>query len=667
MNQDGYFPEALKMRNLLDVFSEDVVLVGFPEVIFSETTGAVAQFAAISEFIFQTFQRFMTWPLMVRFHYGHPDVWDKAFTMTNGGVSKASKMIHVAEDFFGGVNAIVRGGRVLFEEFIEVGKGRDMGFTSVNGFEQKISGSAGTISMSRDVYRLHRSMDFFRMMSMYFSGPGFFISVMQTAWCVYLYILVHAGLAIADLEIYRVYRYFKMTETQTTLSLSKEEGGYYNSIYAIQLGLLTVLPLFLKMVMDRGLRDGIEYTASSLVRGSWAFNIFAMTTKGYNYMVGLLFGKAQYIATERGFVLQNANMVVLYGLYAKSHLYFGMEVLLLLLLFHANTVLPKSLLYSWSVWSFGICIIITPWWFSPQSTNTYWMRNSWNDWRDWLDGTFDKPKIANGSWKEWHSTMNTNYRNRIGLFNKAGVLFMSSFGRVILLLVVIGSLHGSALYTGLTQMEQFSVNSGRIAAATIAMGFVVFLYTSAMNSVVFARDAWLQFPDKLWKISVYRGLVRLGLFLVWNGLYFFALHVETGSNSLFRTWFMTGLGAWCVVAIFIEACSFVSDKSIITFGESWLPMKTVDGEPDPRGNGVRRALQPFVYRARRGLAAARGFSDFWYKEMDKFFGLIIFTILFFMSLLPVATMQTVLIWNEAFSDILAKRIGVQDTVSSILD
>jgi hypothetical protein len=263
--------------------------------------------------------------------------------------------------------------------------------------------------------------------------------------------------------------------------------------------------------------------------------------------------------------------------------------------------------------------------------------------------------------------MNTNYRNRIGLFNKAGVLFMSSFGRVILLLVVIGSLHGSALYTGLTQMEQFSVNSGRIAAATIAMGFVVFLYTSAMNSVVFARDAWLQFPDKLWKISVYRGLVRLGLFLVWNGLYFFALHVETGSNSLFRTWFMTGLGAWCVVAIFIEACSFVSDKSIITFGESWLPMKTVDGEPEPRGNGVRRALQPFVYRARRGLAAARGFSDFWYKEMDKFFGLIIFTILFFMSLLPVATMQTVLIWNEAFSDILAKRIGVQDTVSSILD
>ena len=98
---------------------------------------------------------------------------------------------------------------------------------------------------------------------MYFSGPGFFIGVMQTAWCVYLYILV-MRLAIADLEIYRIYRYFKMTETQTTLSLSKEEGGYYNSIYAIQLGLLTVLPLFLKMVMDRGLRAASIHSSSLL-------------------------------------------------------------------------------------------------------------------------------------------------------------------------------------------------------------------------------------------------------------------------------------------------------------------------------------------------------------------------------------------------------------------
>jgi len=79
-------------------------------------------------------------------------------------------MLHVAEDFFGGINAIARGGKVIFEEFIECGKGRDMGFTSVNGFEQKISGSSGTISMSRDLFRLHKGMDSLRIFSLYFSG-----------------------------------------------------------------------------------------------------------------------------------------------------------------------------------------------------------------------------------------------------------------------------------------------------------------------------------------------------------------------------------------------------------------------------------------------------------------------------------------------------------------
>ena len=65
--------------------------MGFREHIFSESAGLVAGFAASSEFIFGTLiQRFQTWPLMVRFHYGHPDVWDKLWCVGNGGVSKVS-------------------------------------------------------------------------------------------------------------------------------------------------------------------------------------------------------------------------------------------------------------------------------------------------------------------------------------------------------------------------------------------------------------------------------------------------------------------------------------------------------------------------------------------------------------------------------------------------
>lgn len=41
-------------------------------------------------------------PFRVRFHYGHPDVFDRLFHLTRGGVSKASKIINLSEDIFAG-------------------------------------------------------------------------------------------------------------------------------------------------------------------------------------------------------------------------------------------------------------------------------------------------------------------------------------------------------------------------------------------------------------------------------------------------------------------------------------------------------------------------------------------------------------------------------------
>ena len=38
----------------------------------------------------------------VRFHYGHPDIFDRLFHLTRGGVSKASKIINLSEDIFAG-------------------------------------------------------------------------------------------------------------------------------------------------------------------------------------------------------------------------------------------------------------------------------------------------------------------------------------------------------------------------------------------------------------------------------------------------------------------------------------------------------------------------------------------------------------------------------------
>jgi 1,3-beta-glucan synthase len=108
--------------------------------------GTLGQFAAGAEFAFGTIvQRTMAEPGGVRFHYGHPDVWNKLFTMTRGGVSKATRAFHISEDVFGGYNAIFRGAVIKYKEYISVGKARDVGFAQINGFEAKVSGTSPLI------------------------------------------------------------------------------------------------------------------------------------------------------------------------------------------------------------------------------------------------------------------------------------------------------------------------------------------------------------------------------------------------------------------------------------------------------------------------------------------------------------------------------------------
>ena len=140
----------------------------------------------------------------VRFHYGHPDVFDRLFHLTRGGVCKASKVINLSEDifagtcfnslllvtrllplivssylyFFSGFNSTLREGNVTHHEYIQVGKGRDVGLNQISMFEAKIANGNGEQTLSRDLYRLGHRFDFFRMLSCYFTTIGFYFSTM---------------------------------------------------------------------------------------------------------------------------------------------------------------------------------------------------------------------------------------------------------------------------------------------------------------------------------------------------------------------------------------------------------------------------------------------------------------------------------------------------------
>jgi hypothetical protein len=57
--------------------------------------------------------------------------------------SAACRAFHISEDVFAGYNHTLRGARTKFVEYISVGKGRDMGFDSINSFESKVQMRTG--------------------------------------------------------------------------------------------------------------------------------------------------------------------------------------------------------------------------------------------------------------------------------------------------------------------------------------------------------------------------------------------------------------------------------------------------------------------------------------------------------------------------------------------
>lgn len=80
--------------------------------------------------------------------------------------------------FYVGFNSTLRRGNITHHEYIQVGKGRDVGLNQVSLFEAKVACGNGEQTLSRDIYRLGHRFDFFRMLSCYFTTVGFYFSSM---------------------------------------------------------------------------------------------------------------------------------------------------------------------------------------------------------------------------------------------------------------------------------------------------------------------------------------------------------------------------------------------------------------------------------------------------------------------------------------------------------
>ncbi|KAK1432531.1 hypothetical protein QVD17_09428 [Tagetes erecta] len=385
MNQDNYLEEAFKMRNLLEEFHEDhgvrpPTILGVREHIFTGSVSSLAWFMSNQETSFVTIgQRVLARPLKVRFHYGHPDVFDRIFHITRGGISKASKGINLSEDIFA------------------VGKGRDVGLNQISLFEAKVACGNGEQTLSRDIYRLGHRFDFFRMLSCYYTTTGFYVSSMLVVLTVYAYLYGRLYLSLSGLE--------KAIMKSARIRGDTALKAVMASQSVVQLGLLMALPMVMEIGLERGFRTAIGDLIIMQLQLAAVFFTFSLGTKLHYFGRTILHGGAKYRATGRGFVVRHEKFAENYRMYSRSHFTKAMELFILLVVYQAyGSAATSSTAYfflTMSMWFLVVSWLFAPFLFNPSGFEWQKIVEDWEDWSTWISNRGGIGVPANKSWESW--------------------------------------------------------------------------------------------------------------------------------------------------------------------------------------------------------------------------------------------------------------------------
>ncbi|KAK8529604.1 hypothetical protein V6N12_060382 [Hibiscus sabdariffa] len=402
MNQDNYFEEALKMRNLLEEYRRSYgirkpTILGVREHIFTGSVSSLAWFMSAQETSFVTLgQRVLANPLKVRMHYGHPDVFDRFWFLPRGGISKASRVINISEDIFAGFNCTLRGGNVTHHEYIQVGKGRDVGLNQISMFEAKVASGNGEQVLSRDVYRLGHRLDFFRMLSFFYTSVGFFFNTMMVILTVYAFLWGRLYLALSGVE---------NAALANSSDNNRALGAILNQQFIIQLGLFTALPMIVENSLEHGFLQAIWDFLTMQLQLSSVFYTFSMGTRTHYFGRTILHGGAKYRATGRGFVVQHKSFAENYRLYARSHFIKAIELGLILTVYASYSPVAKGtfvyIALTISSWFLVLSWLMAPFVFNPSGFD--WLKTvyDFDEFMNWIwyhGGVFAK---AEQSWEQW--------------------------------------------------------------------------------------------------------------------------------------------------------------------------------------------------------------------------------------------------------------------------
>ncbi|OQD74519.1 hypothetical protein PENDEC_c010G03181 [Penicillium decumbens] len=401
-NQDNYLEECLKIRSVLAEFEElttdnvspytpgiatpetnPVAILGAREYIFSESIGVLGDVAASKEQTFGTLFARTLAQIGGKLHYGHPDFLNATFMTTRGGVSKAQKGLHLNEDIYAGMTAILRGGRIKHCEYFQCGKGRDLGFGSILNFTTKIGTGMGEQMLSREYYYLGTQLPLDRFLSFYYAHPGFHLNNMFIMLSVQMFMIVLINLGALKHETITCRFNSDLPITDPLLpTYCADLVPVINWVNRCVVSIFIVffisfVPLAVQELTERGVWRMATRLAKHFGSFSFMFEVFVCQIYAQSVHQNLSFGGARYIGTGRGFATARIPFGVLYSRFAGPSIYAGAR-LLLMLLFATSTVWTPALIWFWVSL---LALIISPFLFNPHQF-------AWNDffidYRDYL-------------------------------------------------------------------------------------------------------------------------------------------------------------------------------------------------------------------------------------------------------------------------------------------
>lgn len=385
-NQDNYLEECLKIRSVLAEFEEmttdnvspytpgvpsakfcPVAILGAREYIFSENIGILGDVAAGKEQTFGTLFARTLAQIGGKLHYGHPDFLNGIFMTTRGGVSKAQKGLHLNEDIYAGMTALMRGGRIKHCEYYQCGKGRDLGFGSILNFTTKIGTGMGEQFLSREYYYLGTQLPLDRFLSFYYAHPGFHINNTFIMMSVQLFMFCLINLGALHHETI-ICRYNKNLPTTDPLHPTgcADLVPVVNWIQRCCVSIFIVffisfVPLVVQELTERGVWRAATRLAKHFSSLSPLFEVFVCQIYANALQQNLSYGGARYIGTGRGFATARMPFGILFSRFAAPSIYLGFRMLIMLL-FGTMTVWGYWLLYFW-VSLMALCI--SPFLFNP--------------------------------------------------------------------------------------------------------------------------------------------------------------------------------------------------------------------------------------------------------------------------------------------------------------